>query len=437
MIPTKSGIYCLLAMTPLAILASYSELALWLFGSVCLSLLAISVVEYLLLKQQSRSLVVRRQMAGSWSLGVPTRVNLELHYDSGAGSGRLCRVLCHDRYPGEFVSEGLPQRIVLAAGQQGKISYRITPTKRGDHELNGVVCRLSQWLWQYQYTVEVRSAVRVYPNFAAQRQFNKLAGASLQTQLGSEKRRQRGGGSDFHQLREFRDGDPMRAIDWKATSRLKKLIAKEYQDERDQQIVVLLDCGKRMAHAEGALSHLDETLNAVMLLSHIAVNQGDAVGLMTFGGIDRWIAPVKGTTASQQLLKQLYDLWPTRQAPDFVSAAHLLMQRMRKRALIIVVTNTRNDEQQALTESINLLRKRHLVLLADLRETVVGDILRREITDQDEAYSWLGACGYMAERDNFHNRLRGHGALILDTAPSMLTGHLINRYQQTKNLGSL
>ena len=64
-------------------------------------------------------------------------------------------------------------------------------------------------------------------------------------------------------------------------------------------------------------------------------------------------------------------------------------------------------------------------------------ILQREITDQDEAYSWLGACGYMAERDNFHNRLRGHGALILDTAPSMLTGHLINRYQQIKNLGSL
>ena len=159
----------------------------------------------------------------------------------------------------------------------------------------------------------------------------------------------------------------MRAIDWKATSRLKKIIAKEYQDERDQQIVVLLDCGGRMAHSDGKLSHLDETLNAVMLLSHIAVKQPDAVGLMTFGGVDRWIAPIRpyGQSAT---VKQLYDLRPTREAPDFLGAANLLMQRMRKRALVIIVTNTRNDEQQALTEAITLMRKRHLVLMATCRK---------------------------------------------------------------------
>lgn len=437
MIPTRSGIYCLLALVPLAILASYSDIALWLLGAVCVLLLCVSLFEYVLMRQQSKSLVMNRSMAQSWSLGVPTRVSLELHNLTGRTAGKSCRVLCYDIHPAEFASEGLPQSIELAEGQRGKISYRITPTKRGDHQLTGVACRLSRWLWQYQFTLPLKSDIRVYPNFAAQRQFNRLAGASLQTQLGTEKRRQRGGGNDFHQLREFRDGDPLRAIDWKATSRLKKVIAKEYQDERDQQIIVLLDCGKRMAHAEGTLSHLDETLNAVMLLSHIAVKQGDAVGLMTFGGIDRWIAPVKGATASHQLLTQLYDLWPTRESPDFVSAANLLMQRVRKRALIIVVTNTRNDEKQALTESINMMRKRHLVLLADLRETIVRELLQKEITDADDAYSWLGACSYQAERDNFHNRLRGHGALILDTAPTLLTGNLINRYQQIKNLGSL
>ena len=47
-------------------------------------------------------------------------------------------------------------------------------------------------------------------------------------------------------------------------------------------------------------------------------------------------------------------------------------------------------------------------------------------------YLWLPGAA-----DQFHNRLRGHGALILDTAPALLTGHLINRYQQIKNLGSL
>jgi uncharacterized protein (DUF58 family) len=433
MIPSRYGIYCLLALIPQALLASYSDAALWLLAIVCAVLVLWSVVEFGLLKQQSRKLVINRQVAGSWSLGVPARVSMEVHNNSA----RRCRLECYDLHPGMFESEGLPQSIVLQAQQRGKLSYRITPTQRGDHQLHGVACRLTQWLWQYQYTAPLVNNVRVYPNFAAQKHFNRLAGASLQTQLGTEKRRQRGGGSDFHQLREFRDGDPLRAIDWKATSRLKKIIAKEYQDERDQQIVVLLDCGRRMAHSDGRLSHLDETLNAVMLLSHIAVRQGDAVGLMTFGGVDRWIAPIKGHTASQQLLKQLYDLRPTREAPDFLGAANLLMQRMRKRALVIIVTNTRNDEQQALTEAITLMRKRHLVLMADLQESVVGDLLVQPVTDSDSAHAWLGACGYQALRDQFHNRLRGHGALILDTAPALLTGHLINRYQQIKNLGSL
>ncbi len=433
MIPSKFGIHCLLWLTPLALLASFSAIALTLLILVSLLLVVVSVLEYLLLKQQSRLVQVKRNTAKSWSLGVSTRVSLEVHNTSG----RHCKLRCHDLHPGEFESEGLPQSIAIPPKRRGTIGYRIIPTTRGDHQISAVMCQIEQWFWKRQFTVPVVSEVKVYPNFAAQRQFNMLAGASVQNQFGQEKRRQRGTGNDFHQLREFRDGDPMRDIDWKASSRLQKLIAKEYQDERDQQIVFLLDCGRRMAHTVGKLTHLDETLNALMLLSHIAVKQGDSVGLMTFGGIERWVAPTKGAAASQLLLKQTYDLWPTREAPDFIAAANTLLQRLSKRALVIVVTNTRNDEQQALTESISLLRKRHLVLIADLRESVVDDIIKASINEYDDALAWLGANNYQIERDNFHKRLRGHGALILDTPPALLTGNLISRYHQIKKLNSI
>ena len=126
MIPTKFAIYALLALAPLAILASYSVVALWLLGLVCVLVLAVSLFELLVMKQQARSLSVKRQMAKSWSLGVPTRVNLELNFrgisnavsntrrDQSRETSRVCRLQCHDMYPVEFTSEGLPQTIQLS-----------------------------------------------------------------------------------------------------------------------------------------------------------------------------------------------------------------------------------------------------------------------------------------------------------------------------------
>jgi len=275
--------------------------------------------------------------------------------------------------PAYFKSEDLPVAADIDAKQMVNIKYKVQALYRGDFTFTGVHCRLRKWLWEYQFKHTVETTVRIFPNFAAEQQLGMLAGATADTQIDATKRQQRGSGTEFHQLREYRDGDPLRTIDWKASSRLQKLIAKEYQDETDQQIVILLDCGKRMSHTDGEFSHLDETLNAIILLSHLANKQGDSIGLMTFGGIDRWVPPVKGAGATQKLLSQMYDLQPTVQVPDFTLAASQLMQRLKKRALVIVVTNTRNDEQPALVEAITLLRKRHLVLLADMQETVVSE----------------------------------------------------------------
>ena len=92
-------------------------------------------------------------------------------------------------------------------------------------------------------------------------------------------RRRRGEGLEFHQLREYREGDSQRQIDWKATSRSGQLISREYQDERDQQIMLLIDCGRRMRAQDDELSHFDHVLNAALLLAYVGLRQGDAVGL--------------------------------------------------------------------------------------------------------------------------------------------------------------
>ncbi len=432
--PDKALIGCILLLLPVAAAASYYAIALQVLAVGCLLLLFYSLIEWFIIRQSCQSITIARQMTRSLSLDVWSDITLKIHNQSTIGLS----LELHDMHPSEFGFDGLPEVMTLAKNQRGTITYRIKPAKRGDYTFAATDCRIrgKLSLWQYRRKIPCLSNTKVYPNFAAQRHYS-LLGASHQSHFGIQRKQQRGEGNDFHQLREFRDGDPLRAIDWKATARIRKLITREYQQERDQQIVVLLDCGRRMAHSDAGLSHLDETLNSVLLLAHLAIKQGDAVGMMTFGGVDRWLAPAKGNKASRSLLHNLYDLYPTRSASDFRNAASQLMTRLKRRAMVVIVTNTRNEENDEITAAISLLKNRHLVVIADLRESVIDQIESETPTTLEQSLTWLGASNYRTEREHFHERLRGHGALILDVIPKHLTSMLINQYHDIKRLGRL
>ncbi|HTU62230.1 MAG TPA: DUF58 domain-containing protein, partial [Polyangiales bacterium] len=170
----------------------------------------------------------------------------------------------------------------------------------------------------------------------------------------------------------------MRHIDWKATLRMGKPVIREFQDERDQCVLLLIDSGRRMRADDrtGAIgsSHFDQVLNAVMLLSYVALKQGDAVGAMTFGtpiGHERTFAPRKGAQTLDALMGELYGVQPTPTHSDYVAAAQTLLRRYPKRALVIVITNFRDEDSSELSQALKLLRSRHLVLLASLRERIV------------------------------------------------------------------
>ncbi len=156
-------------------------------------------------------------------------------------------------------------------------------------------------LWTAQHFLKENSVVRVFPDFARVQSGQLQASEHWLSQLGVQQQQRRGSGLEFHQLREFRTDDSLKQIDWKATARKRTPIAREYQDERDQQIIFLLDCGRSMRSQDGTLSHLDHALNACLLLAYNALRQGDAVGLQTFAGHQRIIAARKGASADGRL----------------------------------------------------------------------------------------------------------------------------------------
>ncbi len=175
-----------------------------------------------------------------------------------------------------------------------------------------------------------------------------------------------------------------------------------------------------------------------MLLSYVALRQGDEVGAMTFGtpaGSERSIAPRKGVDALNTLMGKLYDIQPTPTHSDYISAATALMLRQRKRALVIIVTNFRDEDSTELANALRLLRSRHLVLLASLRERVVSELASQPLRTTATAVDVASAHLYEQSRRDAFNRLAARDALMVDAEPERLGVELVNRYQAVKKAG--
>jgi uncharacterized protein (DUF58 family) len=283
---------------------------------------------------------------------------------------------------------------------------------------------------------------RVYPDFAQVARYAWLAGDRRLQEIGIKTYQQRGEGTDFKQLSEYRYGDPVRHIDWKATLRQNKPILREFQDERDQCVMLLVDCGRRMRayDAEGAIGsgHFDQVLNAVMLLSYVALKQGDAVGALTFGtpaGEERIFPPRKGAHALNALMGELYSVQPTPTHSDYLSVAQNLLRRHSKRSLVIVITNFRDEDSSELAQALRLLRSRHLVLLASLRERVVSELIGSTLDSGEAALDVGSAHLYEQSRRDAFNRLAARDALMVDAEPQQLGIELVNRYHAVKRAG--
>ncbi|MCR9092787.1 MAG: DUF58 domain-containing protein [bacterium] len=377
----------------------------------------------------------RRALPRSLSLEAWSDVGVELRTRGFTGS----RVELIDGVPTSAEVSGLPLALDPERGELQRAVYRVRPLVRGDVVFEAATFRAHTPLgfWRYTARLGEPASIRVYPNFAATTRFDELVQAARTRDVGIKRQRLRGEGLEFHQLREYRAGDSIRQIDWKATSRKRELISREYEAEHDQRIVFLLDCSRRMRTKDGDLSHFDHGLNAMILLAHVALKGGDAVGLLSFGEERRWTPPAKGAATVSQLLHRVYDLEPTTLGVDFRGAAEELGRHQRRRSMVILLTHLRPEDEPDVLPALRLLRRRHFVLVADLHPIELDERLARDPEDLGEAFTALGAWDALLDRKAMHDRLRAEGIRTLDVSPATLGPALVSRYFDAKRGGGL
>jgi uncharacterized protein (DUF58 family) len=398
-----------------------------------LALFALAILDAIRLKRLP-SPRVQRQMPGSLALGRWGEVQLVVEHDFH----QPLIIEIFDHVPDGLSFENLPLSVELQPGQNSQISYRLRPLKRGHFSFEYAEISLPSplGLWSDKRLLGVTDNTRVYPDFARLYGGQLLAVDNWLSQLGVRQRQRRGLGLEFHQLREFREGDSLRQIDWKATARQRTPIAREYQDERDQQIIFMLDCGRHMRSQDGELAHFDRALNACLLLSYVALRQGDAVGLSTFAVEQpRYLAPVKGAGQLNVLLNTVYDLKSTQRSADYQAAVTQLLARQKRRALVVLMTNLRDEDDDELLTAVKRLGKQHRVLVASLREDVLDRLRQTPVQTLPEALTYCGTVDYLNARAELHERLNAHGVAVLDATTRELGATLVTRYLEWKKAG--
>ena len=403
---------------------------LWLGGMAALVILADGWMV-----RGRKPLVVQRRLPGRFAMGQAGEVRLSLCNDSA----RAAIVDVFDGIPQGALAPSLPWSGEIPGHREIRVFHPVTISERGESVFGPIhVKRVSRLgLWTRKTLHLNNETVKVYPNYEPVIRFALLAMQHRENPMGIVRRPRAGTSRDFHQLRDYRDGDPFSQIDWKATSRRQTLISRDFQEQRNQSIVFLLDTGRRMRALDDGVPQFDHILNTILLVSHVALRQGDQVAVKSFGGSDRWLPPIKGAHAMPVLLNHLYDYQTTAAPSDFSGAVEQLMARQRRRSLVILLTNLRGEDGKELIPALQVLKSRHLVLLASMRERAVQDAMTEPVESFSSALKFLAADRYVQERREILATLGALGILTLDSTAQSFAIALANTYLDIKSAGRI
>jgi uncharacterized protein (DUF58 family) len=429
---------CLLALVPFG-------LGIGMVGTqaLLLPMLAADLVVVLLaaldaLLASGRLVTVEREPPRVLSVGRANPVRLTLR----STAGRPLQVSVTDDHSDGLGSDELPARVTVPARGRASLVYHVRPTRRGaatlgDHHLR---YRSPLGLWQRQLRQRAQHSVRVYPDVATVREYELLARQSREN-LMVRAVRLRGGENEFERLRDYGRDDEYRNIDWKATARRGRLIVREYQQERNQTVVCLLDCGRLMTAEGDQISQLDHALNATLMMAHVAARAGDQVGLLAFDArVRAFLPPAGGRKAVHRVVQATYDLHPSLVESDFEVAFAHLSRRLRKRALVVLFTQVIDDvAARGVLKLVRGLPPRHLPLVVLFRDAELDRLA--ELREQpgvgaglpdSELYVAAAAAEAVTWRERLVRDLRAGGALTLHVPARQLTPAVVNRYLTIK-----
>jgi uncharacterized protein (DUF58 family) len=375
---------------------------------------------------------ITRLFSRALSLGGENRLGWEVENSSPYRLSFLLR----DDLPNEFRVALRRIPLDVPARSRASACYHAVPERRGRYELGDVHVRYRSRLGLVlrQFAVARRDEVRVYPNLLDVARYHLLAHHRRLQEFGLKAVTLAGEGTEFESLREYRPGDPLPHIDWKATAKRHQPITKAFQAERSQTVLLVLDVGRRMSVMLNGLSRLDYSINAALMLAQVAVRQGDRVGLLAFSDrIDAYVPPRGRSAAFHAVLDALYNVQARLVEPDYDRACRYLALHQRKRSLILVFAEIPDRETcEPLLAYLARFARRHLAVCISLADPALIRAADQPVRDVSSAYTKATAAQLLLTRSEALQLLRGQGVTMLECRPDTLTPAVVNEYLRLK-----
>lgn len=324
---------------------------------------------------------------------------------------------------------------------EATIGWSAVPVARGADEVSTLYITYENPLGLLNRRMKVLApeSFRVFPDLSAVERYGSLHVRNRLIEAGLRKMRLRGSGTEFESLREFADGDPFRSIDWKATARRGKVMVAQYEVERSQNVMLVLDCGRLMTPRIGEQRKLDYAVTAALSLATIAGLASDRVGVVAFAGkVLAASAPRSTRSSIAKLTELLYDLEPRFEEANYARAFAYLRAHLHKRSLIVFLTDVIDPVSQAMVfAELGSLAHRHLVMCVFMNDAAVTDALAAPPHDEETAYRTSVALDLLDERKTAAAMLTRTGAVVLDVPAAKLSTALIDEYLRVKQRGLL
>lgn len=354
---------------------------------------------------------------------------------------RWVRVRLADELVGSLRADDRRVRLRLPPGGEAVGSTRIRPSRRGLFTPSEVTLRVEGplGLAARQRTLPLRSELRVHPPFRSRALAERVLARSRVLQAGLRLAQERGAGTEFDSLREYRPDDEFRRIDWAATARRNKAIVRSYRAERNQVVLVLVDTGRTMAARIGELPRLDHAMDVALMMTAVATGLGDRAGMVAFADQVRAVVPPGHRRAQlRHVTEALFPLEPVLAESDYAAAFVATLSRFHRRALLVVVTELAEQAISAtLLPALPLVARRHLVLVAGVRDPAVEDWARLAPDQAGQAYRKVAALEALESRHRAAGRLRALGATVVDEPPGRLAPAVTDAYLRVKAGGRL
>ncbi len=387
-----------------------------------------------MLKKAATTINVSRHVVDRLSLSDNTTIKYSI---TNTGNNTIiCSII--DELPEQLQIRSFNQSISLLPGETQHFDYPIRPIIRGEYHfkhINTYVSSPNLGLLEYRLVNENVETVKVIPSVEQMKKYELQVHSKTATLAGIRKIRKIGDNDEFEHIRAFTQGDNIKAINWKATSRRQQLMLNQYQDSRSQLVYSVIDKGRSMKMPFNELTLLDYAINSVLATSNIILKNYDKAGLITFSNsIDNFLNAGSTSGQLERIGDMLYRQETNYKEPNYEALFYTFRRLVKRRSIVLLYTNFENRiDLQRQIKYLKGISKHHLLIVICFINSEVDEYTKQTPTTTSEIYAHTMASKLLMEKEQIVKLLQLQNIQTILTKPEDLSIDVINKYLEIKS----